>query len=241
MHVFNAKPIDKYTKNEKGDKAGKNSSITAQAENVGDHERAKHLKDPVMDQRRDDNFDTTSAFDKKSRKKNRGTNEHASEKTVPHDDEMRNQLKKKSSKHYLPGESTSGNLENDTVSEKQSKQKSIGKNDKVQKREGPLQEEDADIRNKPTKKSKVKRGELDVIDDGEASFVELFNVGNTEGPKYDAEKVNDSTGQDMKSASSVITFTSKKKKAKARSKGSVLEVPSEVEVGMGGPSTWGDE
>lgn len=247
MNVFNAKPIDKYTKNEKGDKTGKNSSITAeenletQAEKVGDHVGASHFKDPIMNQGRDCNFGTTSDFDKKSRKKNRGTNENASQKTVSDDDETRNQFKKKSSKHHMPGESMSGNLENVVVSEKQSKQKSKENSDKVQKRKGPLQDEDANVKHKPSKKSKAKRGELDVIDDGEVSFVELFNVDSIEGPKYDAEKINDSAGQEMKSTSGVVTVLSKKKKAKTHNKGSALEVQLAVELGMGGPSTWGDE
>ncbi|PON65248.1 LRR domain containing protein [Trema orientale] len=244
LHVFNAKPINKYTKNEMGDNTDQDSSLIAdknpetQTEEVRDHVSRNNLKEPVRA-----SPGSANEWDKK--KKLKGTKEGTRDNVfeiLSHKDEKGNQLKEKKSKHYMPGQSKTGNLENDPNLEKQSMQKSKVKNDEPQKRKVSFQEDDdATVKNKHQKKAKVKRGELDVIDDAEASFVELFTADGTEDPENRREKkVNDNAGRGLKSAGGIVTFPGKKK-SKAQSRSSILDFSPAVEVGMGGASTWGDE
>ena len=94
---------------------------------------------------------------------------------------------------------------------------------------------------KQKKISTVKRGELDGIDDGEASFAEFLAANRAEDPEYGEEKDIDNASQAMKSAGGVVVaFPAKRKKAKHQGS-SVTELLPVVEVGLGGPSTWGDE
>lgn len=249
LHVFNAKPINKHAKNEKDDNIDKDSSLVAdknpqtQTEEMRDHVSGKNFKDPLKGQGRD-GPGSPSDFDmkKKLKGKKEGTRNNASE-DLSHEDEKKDQLEKKKSKHHMLGESKIGNLKSDPDSEKQSKPESGEKNDKPPKRKGPSQEEDdANVKKKLQKKAKVKRGELDVIDDAEVSFVDLFTADGVEDFEKGREKeVKDYASRDKKSAGAIVTFPGKRKKSKAQSTGSILDFSPAIEVGMGGASAWGDE
>ncbi|XP_062082537.1 uncharacterized protein LOC133788906 isoform X2 [Humulus lupulus] len=225
LHVFNAKPMNKYIKN---DKIDLDSSLAAdkdpetQTEEMRDHVNRKTSKNSVVEQGRVSS-DRPSDFvmKKKVKGKKDETRNNASE--VPsRNDEKRDQVKPKKSKHHDP------------ELEKKSKQESEEQNGKLQKRKVTFIEDDTKVK-KLQKKSKVKWSELDVIDDGEASFVELLKASGEEDHNYKREmKLAD------KSTGGIVTFPGKMKKAKSQSTGSVSSFSPEVEVGMGGPSTWGD-
>lgn len=209
---------------------------------MGDPVGGKKFKDAVMGQARDgpDGCDGASDFDmKKLNGKKEGTSDNVLKEVLSHKDEKRDKPKEKKYKNHISSGKI-GILKNNSDVEKQSKQKRGEKSDKPQKRKGPLQEEDdANVKRELQKKSKTKRGELDVIDDAEASFVELFTANHTEDPENGREKkVNKIVG---KSAGGIVTFPGKRKKAKAQCSGSILDFSPAVEVGMGGASTWGDE
>ncbi|XP_024025059.1 leucine-rich repeat-containing protein ODA7 [Morus notabilis] len=246
--VFNSKPIEKYAKNEKGDKIVNDSSLgdknlETQTEHKRDRIKKKDPIDPVMDEEMDANLNSVSDFDtkKKSKGKKLGSSDNALE-VLTHEDEKRDEVKKKKSKHHLPDQSKIDKLENDPVSEKQPKQKSEVKNEKLQKRKGSFKDEnDADAKKKAKKISTVRSSELDVIDESDALLAELLAANNTERPKYEEEKVIGNASQAMKSASGVVALSGKRKKAKSQGSGSVPELPPVVEVGLGGTSTWGDE
>ncbi|GMN61120.1 hypothetical protein TIFTF001_030204 [Ficus carica] len=237
LHVFNAKPIDKYAKNEKGDKIVQDSSLgDKNLEIKTDLPRGrikkKDSKDPVMGQERDN-------MEKKSKGKKQQKIDSALE-VLSNGDEKK--VEEKKSKHQPPCHSKIDMLENDSVLEKNPKQKSEVKNTKPQKRKGPFKDEDdADVEKKLKKISTVKRGELDGIDDGEALFAEFLAANHAEDPEYREEKDIDNASQAMKSAGGVVVaFPAKRKKAKHQGS-SVTKLLPVVEVGLGGPSTWGDE
>ncbi|KAM6576546.1 hypothetical protein CsatB_028383 [Cannabis sativa] len=79
------------------------------------------------------------------------------------------------------------------------------------------------------KTSKTKGSDPDVIDDSEASFMELLSSVGEEVPDYKREK---KFGD--KSGGVIVTFPSKTKKAKSQSTGFVLSLSPQVEVGIGG-------
>ncbi|KAL5556678.1 hypothetical protein UlMin_038914 [Ulmus minor] len=132
-----------------------------------------------------------------------------------------------------------GKIHSDADSEKQLKQKIKEKNSKHQKKKVTFQDEDD---SEVKKKTKKKRGELDVIDDREAPFTELLAVDRKEDSEHGVEKkIISNASRDLKSMDGVVIFPAKKKKDKPKGTGFVLELAPEVEIGMGGSSTWGDE
>ncbi|KAK9122837.1 hypothetical protein Sjap_012439 [Stephania japonica] len=93
------------------------------------------------------------------------------------------------------------------------------------------------------KKQKVEQRKLDPIDDGETPFVELITANSTVDPEYGNKEIHQEIAREMKLSSERVTFPAKKKKTSKnlKSGGSALELlSSTTEVGMGGPSTWGD-
>ncbi|CAN1171245.1 Protein phosphatase 1 regulatory subunit 7, partial [Linum perenne] len=97
-------------------------------------------------------------------------------------------------------------------------------------------EEEAAIEGGTTRKiskdkdSTKKLGELDIIDSGEMSFEDLFAA---ERPRPLEDKNSN--------ASFVISTTKKKKKNKNHDPNFNDQMSSELEIGLGGPSAWGDE
>ncbi|XP_065868924.1 uncharacterized protein [Euphorbia lathyris] len=118
------------------------------------------------------------------------------------------------------------------ISDKQKRKKA---NDKFLKKDVQVSEDDnGNVQKKPkSKKKREELNELDVIDNGDTSFADFFDVNaveRSEKKMVDKEKNLDS-GQVVVSA---------KKKTKNRGMDSTVQVPAEVKVGMGGPSTWDD-
>lgn len=95
-----------------------------------------------------------------------------------------------------------------------------------------------------TNSKKLNQGELDVIDDGETPFIELLSGSIIDDQKYIGDKqINDRGFEDVSSVGGFITFPARKKSSKKRRGTSVAAVQSSNmdEVGLGGPSAWGDE
>lgn len=303
MLIFNAKPTDKYTKknSERVDDSTTNDTnrLEVLKEEKRDVIRKKNSKHHVMDSK-DDHLDSAKAVDveKKLKQKRQKTNDIVSEKVVlGHDDERRDGIRNKNSKHHLMDQSKDDPLDNaiDVDVEKQLKQKRQKTNNNVSEKEVLVCEDEKrdDIKRKNSKKhvkdgppdnakdvdvekesrqkkqkneklskkevpvhggvdgkaeknlkkiAKMEQGELNILDDPEASFVELFAADTAENPKYDNEKkIVDKTIQDMNLVGGLVTFSVNKKKAKSHGGGPTMDLTPIVEVGMGGASTWGDE
>ncbi|KAH7541780.1 hypothetical protein FEM48_Zijuj02G0004000 [Ziziphus jujuba var. spinosa] len=220
LRVFNARPIDKYSK-------------------IGKRDRVE------LETEKGDNLDSTDFEVKKQLKqerqktaKNLLENEY-----LGHEEDKNDQVKEKKSKHHEPNQGTVANLGNNVYLEKESNERSGKKNDKLQTREGLIQDkENTNVKKKLKEKSKVKRGELDVLDDGDASIVELLSVSSTKDTEQGTiERITIKDSQVSKSGGGMVTFQAKRKKAKTMGADSLLQSFPAVEVGMGGPSTWGDE
>ncbi|KAG6678810.1 hypothetical protein I3842_14G100200 [Carya illinoinensis] len=242
LKIFNAKPTDKYTKNENSEMDDKvdysvnaSNKLEVPREERRDSIRKINSKHHLMDGK-DDRLDDAKGVNlKKKLKRNmQETNENVSEKEVlickdqKRDEIGRNYVKDRS-------EDSFDNAENLDVEKKSRKKKQkIGT---LSPKEVELHQE---VEKKLKKKTKVEKGEYNVIDDPEASFVELFAADSARNSKYDHEKkIIDITTQDT--VGGLVTFSVKKKKAKRHGSGPSLDLYPTVEIGMGGASTWGDE
>ncbi|CAN6557282.1 unnamed protein product [Malus baccata var. baccata] len=143
LHVFNARPIDKYIRNEKGAGVDEDDSSLNTASNHSDT--------------------------KKSKWKRQGSKDNTSNNVVVVEgDEKRDPGKKKNRKHQVQNEDDRGNLENTGDFEKASQQKK-------QKKSSAHTEDNTRV-GKKSEKSKVRKGDLDVIDDADTPFLKLFSV-----------------------------------------------------------------
>lgn len=125
--------------------------------------------------------------------------------------------------------------------QKRKKQKS---KDDLLRKEGPVHDNnDAAPEQKERKKSKrAKTSELDIIDNTEASFMELFQAEEAaDNPKGVGEKGG--IGKDVEDGfllGGLVCVPSKKKKPKNRSLDPTQLQSSTDEIGMGGLSSWDD-
>lgn len=115
---------------------------------------------------------------------------------------------------------------------------------KLRKDDKTLDKENVNrIEKKMKKKQKnEKQSEFDVIDDAEASFEELFNMKekDAENLNHGGEmEVQDELPKGLKMVGSTETASAKHQSAKVKNMES-LSSPV-AEIGMGGPSTWGDD
>ncbi|KAF4381183.1 hypothetical protein F8388_012105 [Cannabis sativa] len=112
LHVFNAKPTNKCTKNELDFSVAADKDPETQTEEMRDHVNRKNSKDSVLDQ------DSPSDFGKKD-----GTRDDNAAEVPSHNYEKRHHVKAKKSKHQNP------------ELERKSKQESEEQIDKLQNRE----------------------------------------------------------------------------------------------------------
>ncbi|KAF8009481.1 hypothetical protein BT93_J0468 [Corymbia citriodora subsp. variegata] len=143
------------------------------------------------------------------------------------------------SKHNMTMGIHSENDEQSTQGQKWKKKKS---KDDFPRKEGPVHDnDDVAPEQKERKKSKrAKASELDVIDNAEASFMELFQAEEAaDNPKGDGERGG--IGKDVVDEvllGGLVCNPSKKKKPKKRSFDPSQLQSSTDEIGMGGLSTW---
>ncbi|XP_021278108.1 adenylate cyclase [Herrania umbratica] len=244
LHIFNARPIDKSIKNEMGEIVHIASHNTAykgeiHKEEKKDQKGKKNPKFQVSVQGQDINLHNATGHDAEKelkRKRKKGNDKLSTEVPVDEDDIIvEKEEKKKKSKGEQENVSLLG-LEKEFI------QKGRKTNDKLLKKEVSVHkgEDGIMVEEEPKKKKLGKRAELDIIDDGGASFTELFTT-DVADPKDDGErKIFDTSGQVKKSTGSLVTFPVKMKKSK-RGVLPELQLAPAVEVGMGGASTWDDE
>ncbi|KAI4322450.1 hypothetical protein L6164_022144 [Bauhinia variegata] len=201
LQIFNAKPVDKYTKNEKGDE--ERDSI-----------KEKQNANLPMDQNDDDHFETTRHLDigsKSSKKRKKNVDVESKKEAIVLGDENAAQKKDRENNNY--------------------------QNNKKKGDTGLVLEENVTKTEKKLKKVKnEEQSEVDVIDNAETSFVELFKVDDTENVDYDGDL---KATRDVNLVGSTVISSAKRKSSKKRR----MELPSSPlsEIGTGGPSTWGDE
>ncbi|CAB4313773.1 unnamed protein product [Prunus armeniaca] len=243
LHVFNARPIDKYiTKNEKGAGVDEvdDSSLNAanKQENQTEKQKDRDFKDLMMAGTKGGigKLENSSDSDtKKLKPKKQKLDDNVSNHEVlVQGDEKRDHVKKKSYRQQVLNENDPSNLQKAGDLEKESQKKKQKKN--------PLHTEDNTKVGKKLEKAKVKQqGELDVIDDADTPFLELFSVNMGDAEVGGENKVNDKVSEEANWLGGLVTFPSKRKKAKNRGTGSTLQPLPVDEIGTGGPSTWGDD
>jgi len=104
----------------------------------------------------------------------------------------------------------------------------------------PSNNDDDDDAEKKQKRATPKE-ELDAIDDAETSFAEIFSRENVpKGSEDGIEKKKKSSVQETGLVKVIDTKANKKKKKseKKQSKSVVIDLPMEVEIGLGGESKW---
>ncbi|AES67115.1 putative leucine-rich repeat domain, L domain-containing protein [Medicago truncatula] len=217
LQVFNAKPIDKDTKNEKG-------HMTDDAHDFSfDH----------VDQNEDDHLE--AADKRKSNKKRKETADASEKEAGVYDKENTGHNKDNGNKKK---DKLTGTVDPDTKNK--STKKKLKKDDNKPSEKALALEENVNRTEKKKKNRKNKeQSEFDIIDDAEASFAEIFNIKDQENLNHGGEmKLQDQVPKDLKLVSSIETLPVKHKSAKMHNVES-LSSPG-TEIGMGGPSTWGD-
>lgn len=237
MHIFNAKPIDKNTKIEKDDAIDK----IHDSSNRSDNKRKSH-----KEKKRDVDGETNDKLSKKESENNK--NDSAAKKKLKKKaKEKEGQIDAIDEEKYSGGHMTSENKRShlndskDVDMEEDLKRKRKKTAEKLSNKDIPVDDDDKRSEKKQKKRSKEKQGELDVIDDGETSFSELFSANIPENPRFGDDYNMVHKAFQVNSVDGLVTSSAKSKKTKIRGKGPTLQSSQEVEVGMGGPSTWGDE
>ncbi|KAH9659660.1 leucine-rich repeat and IQ domain-containing protein 1-related [Citrus sinensis] len=236
LHIFNARPIDRITKNEKDNIVDKVNDSSNNAD------------------------DTIKVHMEKKRDGTRETNDKPSNKEIQwrkSDSAAGKKLKKKSKEQereldaindamnsggIVPGRNKDGDLNSsrDVDMEKDLKRKRKKTSENLSNKDIQVDDDDNIFKKKQKKQSKEKQGELDIIDNREAAFTELFSANIAGNPEFDGDNMVNEASK-FNSVDGLVTSSAKKKKSKNRGMGLTVQLSQEPEVGLGGPSTWGDE
>lgn len=217
LHVFNASPIDKYTKNEKG------ARVDAVDEEEQKHRDSKHQG---FGETKDSNLDNARELDMKRKRNREKANENGSEQeALVQGNEERDSIKKKKRDQAV-------NEDLSNLKEAADLEESKGK--KLKKKG----HKDDDTKVKKILHKKKQQSELDIIDDADTSFLELLSDDKVVDAEDDGRqrKLKDKASQDTKLSCGIVNITSSK--AKKRSTASTLPLLPVDEIGVGGPSTW---
>lgn len=241
----------KHKKKEKGSAYAKTESETADAkstksdngsEHLGERKRKKGEKhtDENGIHEEDDKLDRKKLWSKNKNAEESGVisinqNESKHEEKSDRSDETKNHTKSSLNQSKHDDIHNSGDDE-----EKGKKKKKQKKTKEPTKTEAP----DHDAEKTTEKKSKNRKTDLsvlDIIDDGETPFSELLALDVPDAQNIGEEK--DDKGLRRLDVVNPIVITAKRRKAKKPGQIiSALELLSPaVEVGLGGPSTWGDD
>ncbi|XP_052203917.1 plant intracellular Ras-group-related LRR protein 9 [Diospyros lotus] len=251
LQILNARPVDKLAKNEKGDRDERVDDSSLHVANRqgsrGEEEkdvsmRHKNPKQYAIGQKTpnsDDQHDTVGdvergrGFKKQSQKtvvvmkeKNLGQYEDS----AVTDKKLKKTFKKmEEHKVGIPGIQLTGPPVKKELKRKKDKASQI------EKAEAPSHKDDSTVTDKELKikSKKLKQNEVNVIDDGETPFSELFHDTGE-----NAE--DDKAIRSVKTIDNLVTFPPKRKKMKSRGKVSAVQLSLVAEVGLGGPSTWDD-
>ncbi|KAI9107645.1 hypothetical protein K1719_021308 [Acacia pycnantha] len=227
LQIFNARPVDKHAKNEDNDRADGGDFLAGSEgekdRNTGTLEK-KDVKRHRIDEGEDDHFETLG---KKSSKKRMKTADVVSKKDVMILDE--NMALNKDKKHKNP-----------VIERKNAGPIDAVDNDKPQEEGVAFEDAAAKVGKKEKRSKKGKQSEIDVIDDAEASFADLFTVNDAEDLGHSGKiEVNEKVPKDVNFVGDTVLSAGKRKSSKKRNVESLSHSISEI--GMGGPSTWGDE
>ncbi|ESR37406.1 hypothetical protein CICLE_v10029981mg [Citrus x clementina] len=231
LRIFNARPIDRITKNEKDNIVDKVNDSSNNAD------------------------DTVKVHMEKKRDGTRETNDKPSNKEIQRsksDSAAGKKLKKKSKEKegeldaINDAKNSGGIVDGDLSSsrdvdmEKDLKRKRKKTSENLTNKDIQVDDDDNRFKKKQKKQSKEKQGELDIIDNGEAAFAELFSANIAGNPEFDGDNMVNEASK-FNSVDGLVTTSAKEKKSKNRGMGLTVQLSQEPEVGLGGPSTWGDE
>ncbi|KAL2331908.1 hypothetical protein Fmac_019489 [Flemingia macrophylla] len=236
LQIFNARPVDKDSENKKGDAVDgtHDFSVDQSGQNLRDSIARFH----PTDQNEDDHLEAADDIDseRKSSKKRKKTVDVSKNEVGLLKEENKGHIKDKADRKKESLVVTA-NPDMENTSTKKKVKKDGNPFDKIL----ALEENVSKVEKKLKKKRKNKElSELDVIDDAEASFAELFKINGAETLNHDDEmKEEVKVHKDVKLVGSTVASFAKGKNAKMQNMESLSS--SVAEIGMGGPSTWDDE
>ncbi|XP_022927556.1 leucine-rich repeat and IQ domain-containing protein 1 [Cucurbita moschata] len=220
LRVLNARPIDKYVKNEKDtgsdkddDSSIKKLELQKEKKDGKPKRNAKMLldqgSDGEVDHAHDDDMEKKSKSEHKKRKMDK------EEKEAPSLDNKRNH--------------GTNDIAEDKKTSKQKKSKS--------------NKEPSSPKIEKHKKKAKKEGEkqVDVVDDTEVPFEQLFGGDGVEDMDAGLRKVNEKAVEDMNLKANSVSFAANRKESKKQDRTTRLQISPVAEIGMGGPSAWADE
>ncbi|KAI8557197.1 hypothetical protein RHMOL_Rhmol05G0317500 [Rhododendron molle] len=251
LQILNAKPIDKSSKNEKGDRdeTVDDYSFTAAkkqgAQKEGKREQSTTKQNPKhkrMSQTNNDQHDaaTDVVIERGLRHKDRKTMGLLEENDTITEKKSNKKLKKVQENEVIVNDNKDTEFTNPFV-EKQLKRKK-DKASRILEVEAANENEDGTEMEKERKRKskRVKQTEANVIDDGETPFTDLFAITG-ENSENSAGGLDEKVVQDVSATGGLVAFPVKSKKIKNRAKSSPLQLAPVAEVGLGGQSMWGDE
>lgn len=220
LQIFNARPVDKHTKNEGNDKVDGDILVDSESQKDRNSTKEKDSKHHPVTQNEDYYLETMG---RKSSKKRKKTADVSMKDVTAVDKKTAGTI-----------EAVDHDMENKSIKKKQ-------RNNGMPQDEGLAFQENVTKVDKKQKRSKNReQSEIDVIDDADASFVDLFNVNDAEALEHGGViKVYDKVPTDVNLVGNTVPSLEKRKSTKKRN----MEPPSypSNEIGLGGPSTWGDE
>jgi len=241
LQIFNARPVDKGTENKQGGVVDgtHDSSADQRGQNLRESSEGKSARFHTIDKKKDDHLEAADDLDserKSSKKRKRAVDVSKKEDRVIADGNKAHKKDKADRKKDSVIVTVDPDMEN------KSTKKKVKKDEKPLDNKGFTPEENVSKVGKKLKKKhkNEEKGELDIIDNAEASFAELFKINDAENQNHgDEMKAQYKVPKDVKFAGSTVTSFAKPKNAKMQNMES-LSFPV-ADIGNGGPSTWGDE
>ncbi|WVZ00304.1 hypothetical protein V8G54_026373 [Vigna mungo] len=241
LQIFNARPVDKDTENKQSGVVDGTSdfSVDQTGQNLKDSSEEKSARFHTKDKKKYDHLEGPDDLDseRKSSKKRKKTDDVSKKEDRVIDERNKGRKKDKADR-----KKDSLRVTVDLDMENKSTKKKVKKDEKVLDNKGFAPEENVSKVGKKVKKKRKneEESELDIIDNAEASFAELFKINKAENQNHgDEMKAQEKVSKDVKVAGSEVTSFAKPKDAKMQNMES-LSFPV-ADIGNGGPSTWGDE
>lgn len=216
LQVFNAKPLDKDTKNDKGDIAddAHDFSLDHVSQNDDDHlEAADERKSGKKRKKTVDISEEAGVLDKENTGDRKDNGDREKDKLI-------------------------GTVDLDTKSKSSKKKKR--KDEKPLDKALPVEENVNGIEKKKKNQKNEKQSQFDIIDDPETSFLDLFNIQDEHSLNHSGGemKLKNKVPKDLKPLGSIESSPVKHKSVKMHNTESLS--PPITEIGMGGQSTWDD-
>lgn len=229
LRVLNSRPIDKYIQNEKDNRSDKDDDTSIKKlELQKEKKNGKMKRNAQMDlsgEGSDGELDDVNDFDmekKSQRKKCKMDKVTREEKEVP-------------SLYNKKDHDT-----NDIAKDKKSLKKKMVKNN--EEPSPPVHEETHNKIEKQKKTKKEGKRQVDVVDDTEVPFEELFGGDGVEDMDSGREKFGEKAVEDVNLKANLLSFAANRNESKKHDRVTRLQISSPVaEIGMGGPSMWADE